>query len=162
MGLIDFVKNAGAKLFGKDEEPEAPTESPAVTAARRAKALGRAVTATGIEVKDLDLSLNGDVARIQGTVSSQEDREKVVLVVGNTAGVAQVDDDLVVEEPAPEAQFYTVKSGDTLSKIAKEYYGNAMKYPVIFEANKPMLADPDKIYPGQVLRIPAAEQAEAE
>ncbi len=162
MGLIDFVKNAGAKLFGKDEEPDQPTESPAVIAARRAKALSRAVEGTGIEVKDLDLSLNGDVARVQGTVSSQEDREKVVLVVGNTEGVAQVDDDLNVEEPAPEAQFYTVVSGDTLSKIAKEYYGNAMKYPVIFEANKPMLTDPDKIYPGQVLRIPAIEQAEAE
>ena len=48
-------------------------------------------------------------------------------------------------------------SGDSLSKIAKEHYGNAMKYPVIFEANKPMLEHPDKIYPGQVLRIPAIE-----
>jgi len=59
-----------------------------------------------------------------------------------------------VETPEPEAKFYTVVSGDSLSKIAKEYYGNAMKYPVIFEANKPMLSHPDKIYPGQVLRIP--------
>ena len=60
--------------------------------------------------------------------------------------------------PAPEAEadFYTVKAGDSLSKIAKEYYGDAMKYPAIFEANKPMLKDPDKIYPGQVLRIPRA------
>ncbi len=82
-------------------------------------------------------------------------REKVVLVLGNTAGIAQVDDRLEVERKEPEAQFYTVKSGDTLSKIAKQYYGNANKYPTIFEANRPMLQNPDKIYPGQVLRIPA-------
>ena len=50
---------------------------------------------------------------------------------------------------------YTVEKGDTLSRIAKEMYGDAGKYPAIFEANKPMLKDPDKIYPGQVLRIPA-------
>jgi nucleoid-associated protein YgaU len=49
---------------------------------------------------------------------------------------------------------YTVEKGDTLSGIAKKMYGNANKYPQIFEANKPMLKDPDKIYPGQVLRIP--------
>jgi len=68
----------------------------------------------------------------------------------------------VEEAPEPESdeqpssRFYTVKSGDTLGKIAKEFYGNAGKYPVIFEANKPMLKDPDRIYPGQVLRIPEA------
>ena len=60
----------------------------------------------------------------------------------------------MVATPAPEARYYTVVKGDSLSKIAKEMYGNAMKYPVIFEANKPMLKDPDLIYPGQVLRIP--------
>ena len=62
-----------------------------------------------------------------------------------------------VEIQEPEAVFHTVVSGDTLSKIAKKVYGNAMKYPVIFEANKPMLSHPDKIYPGQVLRIPALD-----
>jgi nucleoid-associated protein YgaU len=74
--------------------------------------------------------------------------------VGNTKGVARVDDQLSVETPAPEAVFFTVQRGDTLSKIAKEQYGNAGKYMVIFEANKPMLKDPDRIYPGQALRIP--------
>ena len=77
-----------------------------------------------------------------------------MLAVGSVAGVAGVDDQIVVEAPEPEATFYTVVSGDTLSKIAKEHYGDAMKYPVIFEANRPMLTDPDKIYVGQVLRIP--------
>ena len=69
-------------------------------------------------------------------------------------GVEAVDNRLEVVNPEPAATFYTVVRGDTLSKIAKEHYGNAMKYPVIFEANKPMLKHPDKIYPGQVLRIP--------
>ena len=91
---------------------------------------------------------------VGGKVPSQQEKEKVILVLGNTQGVARVDDRLVVEVPEPAATLYTVKSGDSLSKIAKEHYGDAMKYPVIFEANQPMLKDPDKIYPGQVLRIP--------
>ena len=78
-------------------------------------------------------------------------------MLGYTLGVATVDDRVKVfaAEPEPEATMYTVKSGDSLSKIAKEFYGDAMRYPEIFEANKPMLKDPNKIYPGQVLRIPA-------
>ena len=156
MGLIDFVKSAGNKIFGKDAEPKAAErpESPAVFDARKARALEKTVTALGFEVDDLQISVQGDVATVQGSVASQELREKVVLVLGNTAGIARVDDRLTVEAPEPEATYYTVKSGDSLSKIAKEHYGDAMKYPVIFEANKPMLSDPDKIYPGQVLRIP--------
>jgi nucleoid-associated protein YgaU len=81
----------------------------------------------------------------------------VILAVGNTVGIARVDDRIEVSAPEPEAQFHTVVSGESLSLIAKKYYGDAMKYPVIFEANKPMLTDPDKIYPGQVLRIPPIE-----
>ena len=157
MGLIDFVKSAGEKLFGKDDEPAAADVQTPTIEESQAKILRGAVRAIGVEVEGLDISVAAGVASVRGTVSSQEDREKVVLVVGNTAGIGQVDDQLTVSEPAPEAQFYTVQSGDSLSKIAKEYYGNAMKYPVIFEANKPMLTDPDKIYPGQVLRIPPAD-----
>jgi nucleoid-associated protein YgaU len=87
-------------------------------------------------------------------VENQQEREKVVLAVGNTEGIAKVDDQIEVVKKEPEATYYTVVKGDTLSKIAKASYGNPMKYPVIFEANRPMLTDPDKIYPGQVLRIP--------
>jgi nucleoid-associated protein YgaU len=78
----------------------------------------------------------------------------VILIVGNTEGIASVDDRISVVNDEPEATFYTVQKGDSLSKIAKEQYGDMMKYPVIFEANKPMLKDVDHIYPGQVLRIP--------
>jgi nucleoid-associated protein YgaU len=162
MGLFDFVKSAGAKLLGADEPeaaaPQAPTVDPAevqrANDRRRAMGLVQVIAKLGLEVEDLSVKVEGDVATVSGTASSQADREKLVLVVGNTAGIAQVDDQMTVEAPEPEATFYTVQSGDSLSKIAKEHYGNAMKYPVIFEANRPMLEDPDRIYPGQVLRIP--------
>lgn len=99
---------------------------------------------------------DGDHVVVSGVAESQSEREKVILTVGNVAGVATVDDRMTVSAEAPEqeAVFYEVKKGDTLSKISKEHYGSANKYMVIFEANKPMLKDPDKIYPGQMLRIP--------
>ncbi len=163
MGLIDFVKNAGAKIFGKEEEevkkaaPKAaptPEEFKKLLERRRGAHLVEQIGKHGFKVDDLSVLVKGDVAKISGTVADQTTREKVVLVVGNTAGIGQVDDRLEVSAKEPEAKYHTVERGDTLSKIAKTHYGNAMKYPVIFEANKPMLTDPDKIYPGQVLRIP--------
>jgi nucleoid-associated protein YgaU len=90
---------------------------------------------------------------LTGTTDSQETREKVVLLVGNVQGVGQVDDQLQVAQPAPETHFYTVKRGATLSKIAQAHDGDATQYPRIFEANRPLLRDPDEIYPGQTLRI---------
>ena len=91
---------------------------------------------------------------VAGNVPDQETKEKVLLCCGNVAGVAAVNDMLTVQSPEPESRWHTVVSADNLSKIAKAYYGDANKYPVIFEANKPMLSNPDKIYPGQLLRIP--------
>ena len=163
MGLIDFVKNAGASLFGKDEPKEKAPQEPAGPSAeeiqrlhdrRKAARLVQLIEGLGFQVDGLTVKVDGDTVKLSGKVESQADRERIVLAVGNTEGTARVDDQLEVEASEPEASFYTVKSGDTLSKIAKEHYGDAMKYPVIFEANKPMLEDPDKIYPGQVLRIP--------
>ena len=163
MGLIDFVKNAGASLFGKDEPKKTEPEAPAGPSAeeiqklhdrRKAARLVQLLEGLGFEVDDLAVKVAGDTVTVSGKVDSQADRERIALALGNTEGTARVDDRLEVEASEPEATFYTVKSGDSLSKIAKQHYGNAMKYPVIFEANKPMLTDPDKIYPGQVLRIP--------
>ena len=149
MGLFDFVKDAGRKLgFGRGEEREAAEE------ASKAAALAALIADLGLEVDDLEITFDDGVATVSGTAASKEVAEKVVLALGNTAGVARVDDRLAYHNPQPESVFYTVKSGDTLSKIAKEHYGNAMKYPEIFQANRPMLTDPDLIYPGQVLRIP--------
>ena len=147
MGLIDFVMNAGEKLFGGGEAADQ----------ERAAKLENHVRKMGIEVEQLRIDVAKDVATVSGKVMTQEDREKVVLLVGNTEGIAKVDDSLQVVKTEPEAKYYTVVRGDTLSKIAKQFYGDAMKYPKIFEANKPMLTDPDKIYPGQVLRIPSQE-----
>ncbi len=153
MGLIDFVKDAGERLVGgikqaTGQAPEVSTEQ-----------LTKTIHDLGIPVQDLAITVADDVATVRGTTESQADREKVVLLVGNNQGIARVDDQLVVEKPEPAATFYTVKSGDSLSKIAKAHYGDPMKYPVIFEANRPMLQDPDKIYPGQNLRIPPIEKA---
>ncbi len=108
-----------------------------------------------IDVKDVAVEEKEDgKIIISGKAKTQADAEKAIIAAGNSAGVAEVESRIEVAEPAPEAKMYEVKSGDTLSKIAKEFYGDAMKYPHIFDANKPMLADPDKIYPGQILRIP--------
>jgi len=163
MGLLDFVKNAGAKIFGGGDDAAAQAATDAAAKAQQRK-LERAkkertllnhLKAMGIEVEDPEISYDGGVVTLGGKVATQADAEKAALTVGNVQGVEAVNNNLEVTHPEPEAQYHTVVSGDTLSKIAKKFYGNAMKYPVIFEANKPMLKDPDKIYPGQVLRIPA-------
>ena len=154
MGLFSFIKNAGAKVFGIGKTT---AEEAAEEAAEKAAKLSNAVQILGLNVEGLSIQVDDDTATIYGEAENQATREKVVLVVGNTEGIASVDDQMTTAIQEPEAQFHTVVSGDTLGKIAKTYYGNAMKYPVIFEANKPMLTDPDKIYPGQVLRIPVLE-----
>lgn len=152
MGIFSFIKNAGAKVFGigKTTEEEA---------AEKSAKLRDAINGLELVVNDLAIDVDDDKVALSGEAADLATKEKVVLVVGNTEGVATVEDNMTVaevEEIAEEAmaQFHTVERGDSLSKIAKEYYGDAMKYPVIFEANKPMLSHPDKIYPGQVLRIP--------
>ena len=155
MGLFSFIKNAGAKVFGIGKTTE---EEAAEAAAEKASKLSEAVRSLDLKVENLNINVEGDLATVYGEAENQATREKVVLVVGNTAGIASVDDQMTTAIQEPEAQFHTVVSGDSLSKIAKVYYGNAMKYPEIFEANKPMLTHPDKIYPGQVLRIPVLEE----
>jgi nucleoid-associated protein YgaU len=168
MAFFDFIKTAGEKLFSsKDNE----TASAAVAAApddaavkAKAEATNRtAGDAIEAYVKSQNLAATGltvtfdgatGVATAFGIAADQATKEKILLCCGNVAGVAKVDDKMSVEVAQPEAKFHTVVSGDNLSKIAKQHYGDANKYPVIFDANKPMLTHPDKIYPGQVLRIP--------
>ena len=135
MGLFDFVKDAGKTVSNIVD-------------------LNPILATSGIEIEEPNVDFNDGVATVSGKVKDQTDREKVILFLGNISGVEKVEDNLDVESEADESEFYTVKRGDTLSKIAKSFYGNPMKYNVIFEANTPMLENPDKIYPGQVLRIP--------
>lgn len=152
MGLLSFLKGVGEKVFKKEEAAAVPTPE---AEPLRASALLSHVKALGLAYNNLTVKTSGDTVTIEGEVAKQEDSEKIALAVGNVEGVEVVDNRLKVATPAPEATYHTVEKGDTLSKIAKEVYGDMMKYPIIFEANKPMLTHPDKIYPGQVLRIPA-------
>jgi nucleoid-associated protein YgaU len=157
MGLFKFVKNAGASLFKKKKKEVAVVEETVEEKQANAFELISLIKKMGLEVENLEVQIEGEKVIVSGSTADQATREKVILTVGNVEGVSEVEDNIQVVVPAPEAQFHTVVSGDTLSKIAKHFYGNAMKYPVIFEANQPMLSHPDKIYPGQVLRIPAIE-----
>ena len=150
MGLFSFIKEKGAKIFGKKEQ-EAPVEE---KKSLQAQALLDYVKQLGLPYNKIKLSVTDDDVKVEGEVAAQADAEKIVLAIGNVEGVDQVDNLMTVATPAPQAQFYTVVSGDTLSKISKTFYGDANKYNTIFESNKPMLSHPDKIYPGQVLRIP--------
>jgi len=151
MGLLSFFKGVGEKIFNKEQEAPAQPEA---AEPLRAQALLDHVKKLGLSYKTLTVKTKGDTVILTGSVEEQADAEKIALAVGNVEGVAAVDNQLEVAQPTPAGKFYTVKSGDTLSKISKEVYGDPMKYGVIFEANKPMLSDPDKIYPDQVLRIP--------
>src|SRR3954467_8838555 len=184
MGLIDFVKNVGHKLdlglhnqhpqASQGQHPQNPAQaqpqasqgpSQQQTAQLQEKqkeaALANLVTQMGFKVQDLFIDVEGDKVLVKGKVDSQEEKEKIVLLLGNSEGIGSVDDQLQVANPEPAAQYYDVKPGDNLSKIAKQVYGDANKYHQIFEANRPMLKNPDAIFPGQKLRIPAAAAVHA-
>ena len=119
-------------------------------------AIEQYIATQNLSAKNLKVTYDGasSTVTVAGEAPDQATREKIVLCCGNVHGVAQVTDQMTVAAGGAEGKYVTVKSGDTLSKIAKEAYGNANDYMRIFEANKPMLSNPDKIYPGQVLRIP--------
>lgn len=168
MGIFNFAKEAGESLrnaigLGGNDEDD----------------LKAALMKYGITLQNLDLKVRGSTVTVSGVADSQAEREKAILVLGNTKGVDKVEDNIRVAapqmvqqtaarpsmqpqvqaapqaaQPVQESRFYQVKPGDTLSKISQGMYGEANKYNQIFEANRPMLSDPDKIYPGQVLRIP--------
>lgn len=168
MGFFDFIADAGSKIF-KDDEKEPETTLPII----------KHIENSGVDITHLKTNFAMGKVTLSGYVPNQEQKEKAVLTAGNINGVSGVQDNIILGAPpadsaaaeqaeaevaaaeegkageaAWESKTYTVQSGDTLGKIAKQFYGNAMEYPKIFEANKPMLSDPDKIYPGQVLRIP--------
>ena len=167
MGLFSFVREAGEKLFGGKEAvaatPEAaPAAAPAQPTQEERNAKASQAIATYIGAQNLgtsNVAVDYDGAQgqvtVHGQAPTQAAKEKVTLCCGNVSSVTSVDNQMEVTNPEPEAQFHDVVRGDTLSAIAKKFYGNANLYPKIFEANKPMLSDPEKIYPGQKLRIPA-------
>lgn len=165
MALIDFVKEAGEKLFGHGQAQAATKDAAADSSTADKTQAANAAAADAIlgYIKSQNLSATGltvtydgasSTVSVFGVAPDQATREKIVLCCGNVAGVAAVKDMMSVDQSAPEAKFYTVVSGDTLSKISKQFYSDANQYMKIFEANKPMLKSPDRIYPGQNLRIP--------
>ncbi|WP_332699505.1 peptidoglycan-binding protein LysM [Bosea sp. (in: a-proteobacteria)] len=144
MGLFSFIKEAGSKIFGS-------SPAKAATAETLQKELAGHGLPAGVEVK-----VDGDKVTVSGKAVSTEEAEKIILALGNTAGVASVESELIVNKEAPAAVFYTVKKGDTLWKIAEVHYGKGQgaKYTEIVKANTPPVKDPDLILPGWVLRIP--------
>lgn len=141
MGLFDFVKSVGNKIFKRDDEA--------------AEKIQQHIEADNPGIKDMKVAFNDGVVSITGAADSPEAMEKAVLMAGNIKGVSEVKADAVtVPVSAPKAEYYVIKSGDTLSKLAKKYYGNAKDYPRIFEANREVIKDPDKIFVGQKIRIP--------
>ncbi len=164
MGLFNFISTAGEKLFGGSTIDEGKVRDH--------------ILSLGLNLDPFSVVANDAEKKVWliGYAKNLQDKEKAIVAAGNIKGVESVEDRLKIGAPParaagqatvadapepdaseiPDSQFYTVKSGDTLSKIAREFYGSANKYPAIFEANKPMLSNPDRIYPGQVLRIPKA------
>ncbi|MEM8776423.1 MAG: peptidoglycan-binding protein LysM [Pseudomonadota bacterium] len=130
MGFWNFWK-------GGDETPEA-------------EKLEAEVKDLGLNTEGLDIAVDGDVVKVSGNAVDQETKEKVIMAVGNTAGVASVEDNVTGADPV----FVEVQKGDTLWAISQRTLGNGARYEEIFAANRPMLSHPDKIYPGQRLRIP--------
>lgn len=163
MGLFSFIKDAGEKLFGSKEVEQAAASNDAATLeqanAKAAAAIKTYIEKQNLGVTNLIVAFDGKTGKvsISGNAPSREAFEKVTLAAGNIAHVQGVDNNLTIDAAAPavaKAKYHDVAKGDTLSAIAKKYYGDANKYNAIFEANKPMLTHPDKIYPGQKLRIP--------
>jgi nucleoid-associated protein YgaU len=152
MGILDFItkKHAAAPALA----------GASATSAATPEALKAEISKLGLDVSKVDIAVDGTKVTLAGSVATTADSEKISLFIGNTQGVSQVINNLVVASAHAASQFYTVKEGDNLWKIAEAVYGkgHGAKNTVIFEANRPMLSNPDRIYPGQVLRIPDATQ----
>jgi nucleoid-associated protein YgaU len=158
MNLIKFVKDAGETLAravglgGPDADD-----------------IAKVIAKAGLTIENLKIEIDhkADRAVVSGMADTIAEKEKTILIVGNTKGIAEVEDRLTLPPPPPSttatptslptakpSTFHTVEKGDTLWEIAQKAYGKGSLYPLIFEANTPMLKHPDRIYPGQVLRIP--------
>ena len=151
MGLFDFAADIGKKVFGIGD-------------ANAADQIKENIEANNPGVTDLEVSLDDEVCTVSGNCESAEAKEKVVLMTGNMKGVGSVNGDgltapEVEAEAEAETEYYVIESGDTLWGIAAKFLGNGSKYPEIFEANREVIEDPDKIFVGQKIRIPRSESS---
>ncbi|MCM8882026.1 MAG: peptidoglycan-binding protein LysM [Candidatus Thiodiazotropha sp. (ex Lucinoma kastoroae)] len=141
MGLFDFAANMGRKLFGKDDDP--------------ADKIKKQIEADNPGIKDLDVNFEDGKVVLSGSAETAEALEKTVLIAGNVQGVSEVSASGITAPPQEaKVEYYVIESGDTLSAIAKRFLGKGSDYPKIFEANREVIQDPNKIYPGQKIRIP--------
>ena len=141
MGLFDFVKEIGHKLFNRDAEA--------------AEKIKQHIEATNPGLTGLEVNFSNGVVSLSGQAASAEAMEKAVLLAGNVQGVSDVKIDGLQTPPVTEkVEYYIIKKGDTLSAIAKQFYGKANDYPKIFEANREVIKDANLIFPGQKIRIP--------
>lgn len=152
MGFLDFARDVGRQIFDTDDEA--------------ADNIRQHLEIKMSGIRNLEVDFDDGVATIRGECASPSDRDLAALIVGNVKGVETVNiDGLTAPEPAPEeaaaptpeATYHVVEPGDTLGHIAKRYLGKSSAYMKIFEANRALLDDPNKIYPGQKLLIPAAD-----
>lgn len=151
MGLFDFAKEVGSKLFSNEAEA--------------GEKITAHILANNPGIDNLTAAFKDGKVTLIGNTDSLEAAQKAVLMAGNVKGVNEVvvkidvaevdeDTDVQIAMEAENVEYYIIQSGDSLSKIAKKYYKNAMEYPRIFDANKEVIKDPDLIYPGQKIRIP--------
>ena len=149
MGLFKFLKEAGAKLLGGKAQAATPD------------ALKQQVDSHGFDSGKLNIDVQGDRVKLGGQAVTQEEAERIILALGNTIGVAEVDtSELQVQQQSPQSTMYTVQKGDTLWEIAEKHYGKGKgaKYTEIVKANSPPVKDPNMIQPGWVLRIPPLQE----
>lgn len=148
MVTFDFVKDAGEAL------PLAPSKGDPPADGRLAEAIRNRVRRLGLRAKELKIQVAGDTVNLSGVAPDQEIHEKIILAAGNVRGVARVEDDMSTEYGTPNSSFYTVVRGDTLWRVAALFYNDGTRYQTIYEANRPLLSDPENIFPGQLIRVP--------
>jgi len=144
MGLFDFAKNIGKKIFGSNDDDEKASEK-----------LTKHIEEDNPGLENLEIKVEDGVAIIKGETEDPSALEKVILMAGNAMGIEEVRaDEVTAPEQTVEVQYYEIQKGDSLWKIAKTFYGDGNKYTEIFEANREVIKDPDLIFPGQKIRIP--------
>ena len=152
MSFFDiFKRDKGKEVFKENADAKA-----------RAEAIRNEIKRLGLP-GDIHVEVDGAQVKVTGDVPDEATRQKLAVIVGNMRHVESVDDSGLAggDRNAPQPKIHEVQSGETLSAIARKYYGDANAYNRIFEANRPMLKDPDEIYPGQVLLIPEDATATA-
>ncbi len=141
MGLLSFAKNIGKNIFGGNDDAS--------------EKLQEHIEEDNPGISNLEIEVHDGVATIKGDTDDPSALEKVILMAGNAMGIEEVRaEEVTAPTQTVEVQYYQIQKGDSLWKIAKEFYGNGNDYPKIFEANKEVIKDPDLIFPGQQIRIP--------